>query len=74
MAHCIWQVSQLTFAQDGYKITIFTSEIDIYLNPLTRSRQKWLDDQLRPIDELLSWHYCQCVLTYFKAAGWVFVE
>jgi len=66
MTHGIWQVSQLTLVQDGYKIAVFASPVVTYLNPLTRPRQEWLDNDLRPIDELLSWHYRQCVLTHFK--------
>ena len=47
----------------------FTSDLSYYRIAGRHLDQKFLEDPLRPPDELLRWHFRQAVLTNMKGAG-----
>ncbi|RPA89310.1 hypothetical protein L873DRAFT_1722478 [Choiromyces venosus 120613-1] len=53
---------------DNYKIVSFGPE-PLFFNIAGRLPQSFLDNPLRPVDQLLRWHFRQAVLTNMKGAG-----
>jgi len=53
---------------DNYKIVSFAEESAQY-NIAGQLNQSFLDNPLRPVDQLLRWHFRQAVLTNVKGAG-----
>ena len=57
----------LTVIQDGYKIVCFYPPAIPWAGRIISP--VWLDNPLRPPDQLLRWHFRQAVLTNMKGAG-----
>ncbi|KAG0643605.1 HNH endonuclease-domain-containing protein [Tuber brumale] len=53
---------------DNYKIVSFAEE-SLQYNIAGQLNQSFLDNPLRPVDQLLRWHFRQAVLTNMKGAG-----
>ncbi|RPA88907.1 hypothetical protein L873DRAFT_1724108 [Choiromyces venosus 120613-1] len=53
---------------DNYKIVSFTED-SLQDNIAGRLPQSFLDNPLRPVDQLLRWHFRQAVLTNMKGVG-----
>ncbi|RPA95771.1 hypothetical protein L873DRAFT_1697010 [Choiromyces venosus 120613-1] len=53
---------------DNYKIVSF-AEDSLFFNIAGRLPQSFLDNPLRPVDQLLRWHFRQAVLTNMKGVG-----
>ncbi|KAG0123251.1 hypothetical protein HOY82DRAFT_575160 [Tuber indicum] len=54
---------------DNYKIVSFTPELSDYGVAGHHLSQTFIDNPLRPLDELLRWHFQQAVLVNMKGAG-----
>ncbi|RPB04293.1 hypothetical protein L873DRAFT_1833304 [Choiromyces venosus 120613-1] len=54
---------------DSYDLTINPDRTPFNHNIAGRLHQSFLDNPLRPVDQLLRWHFRQAVLTNMKGAG-----
>ena len=74
MSNLILNFYLLIFSQDNYKIVCFALDTTWYNIAGSHLDQAFLNNPLRPADQLLRWHFRQAVLVNVKGLGEPCVE